>query len=104
MEETGEGIVERRPKAFDYWAALRAAGFGDVEVDTLETHRMPPSARRVRLRQALQQVRGTVRLAFRPIAWIALSAALALPWRVAHLLLLTAQGGNLLVRARKPRA
>jgi SAM-dependent methyltransferase/uncharacterized protein YbaR (Trm112 family) len=103
MEETSEGIVERRPKAFDYWAALRAAGFVDVEVDTLETHRMPPAARRQRLRQARAQVRGAVRPLLRPVAWIALSGALALPWRIGHLMLLTAQGGNLLVRARKPR-
>ncbi len=102
LEETQEGIIERRPKVWHYWLALRRAGFQKICIDTFETHHASPLQVYnwiVAVRHNLGQV---VRRRYKPLVWLAFSAALALPPRLAGQITLYLNGGNLLLRATKP--
>jgi SAM-dependent methyltransferase len=102
MEETRVGIVERRPKSFNYWWELRRAGFVDVMVDSPDTYRIPPAQTRARLREARQSATARIRPRYRHLALLALTLLQAAPQRLVDFVLLGAQGGLLLIRGRKP--
>ncbi|MCU0494743.1 MAG: hypothetical protein MUD01_24415, partial [Chloroflexaceae bacterium] len=42
LEEVDVGIIERRPKVWQYWWACRRAGFAHISLDCTTTFRAPP--------------------------------------------------------------
>jgi SAM-dependent methyltransferase len=101
LEETHEGIVERRPKVVEYRRSLRASGFDHVQIDVFETYRTGAVAVYGWIIQARQNVADAIAPLLRPVAWLVLSALLALPHRWAARLMLYLNGGNLLLRGTK---
>lgn len=101
LEETHEGIVERRPKVFEYWRSLRATGFENVQIDVYETYHTQAVQVYGWIVQARQNVVDAVRLLFKPVVWLTLSGLLVLPHRWAARLMLYLNGGNLLIRGTK---
>lgn len=102
MEEPKMGIVERRPKVFDYWLALKRAGFVRIQIDSTETYGRDAAGVRAALRNAREKMSATIRPHYRPLAWLGLGLLQLLPASLAQSLLLCAQGGRLLIRGRAP--
>jgi ubiquinone/menaquinone biosynthesis C-methylase UbiE len=102
LEETRHGIIERRPKVFQYWWAFRRAGFNSIAIDTSDTYNALDSHIRDWILTLSQEFVGRfgsrygvpVRLFFRFM--------LMLPPRWAAWAILQLRGGSLLVRAVKP--
>lgn len=103
LEEVDEGIVERRPKVFEYWRSARQSGFRDIRVDVFRTFR----ANAIQAYQWIVEVRqitfDQVRPVFKPVVWGALSVVLMLPAFLAAPLIVYLNGGNLLIRGTKPK-
>jgi SAM-dependent methyltransferase/uncharacterized protein YbaR (Trm112 family) len=102
MDECRFGIVERRPKSFQYWWELKRAGFVDVEIDSPDTYQLRPAQTRARVLEARRSASQRIRPRYRHLARTVLTLLLAAPHRLADFVLLGAQGGLLLVRGRKP--
>lgn len=102
LDETRLGIMERRPKVHEYWAALRRAGFSSIRIDTFETMDADPAASRrwaLAVRQRHMQV---LRTRYKPFSWAIMTAVAALPRRLCGALTLAINGGNLLLQGTKP--
>lgn len=102
LEEINEGIVERRPKVFEYERAVKAAGFTQVEIDTFETYAAAPRQIKQWIADVRRHLSKVVRPSYRPMVWSTLYRLSFLPHRLAGQLALHINGGNLLLRARKP--
>lgn len=101
FEETEVGIVERRPKVYQYKRALAQAGFKRVEVDTLETYQATPANLRHWVKTSTTPLTRGIRTRFVPLALLGMSLASVLPpqqqgWWAMNLL-----GGNTLLRGTK---
>jgi SAM-dependent methyltransferase len=101
LEEMQEGIVERRAKVSEYWWSLRRAGFHDICINIAETYNAAPIQIYSWILSARQNLFRTVRRRYKALVWSALSVLLMFPSRWARRLALLANGGNLLIRARK---
>lgn len=101
LEETEEGIVERRPKPYQYKRALEQAGFKQVEVDILETYRAAPGAVRNWVWCATYPLVTSVRMRYKPVAFLGILLALVLPQKQCIWLAMNLNGGNMLLRGRK---
>jgi hypothetical protein len=101
LEETHEGIVERRPKPFEYWRMARQGGFRNIQIDVFETYRTDAVQVYGWIVAVRQKMVDGVRLRFRPIVWLVLSAILVLPHRWAARLAVFVNGGNLFIRGTK---
>lgn len=102
LEEVREGIVERRPKVFQYWWALWQSGFRHIHIATFETHHTSSSEVRKWIKAARHNTCRVVRTRYRPLAWAAFTFALLLPFKWAGQVALHLNGGNLLLQAVKP--
>ena len=102
LEETQEGIVERRPKTFQYWLNLKRAGFAQIQIDTFETYQAPPTQVYHWIKTLRHHHYQTGKSLQNIMAWLAYSLALRLPYRWAARLTLSLNGGNLFIRAVKP--
>lgn len=100
LEETKEGITERRPKVFQYWWAFKKAGFKDIQIDTFETYKASPEQIYTWIIAVRQNFFRLVRPWYKPMVWVFLSSVLFLPPRLAAMLILWINGGNLFIRAR----
>ena len=103
MEEVHEGIVERRPKVFEYMRALRIVGFVDVQVDTFATHRATPEQIRAWQLATRDHLMRVVRPRLRPLAWTLYTGLALWPGWLTGQLALHIQGGNILLLAHKPQ-
>jgi SAM-dependent methyltransferase len=103
LEETHEGIVERRPKTFEYWRSIRQSGFRAVQIDVYDTYRDNAIQVYTWIVAVRQQAVDSVRPLFRPIVWLTLSAILLLPHRWAARLTVHINGGNIFIRGTKPQ-
>lgn len=101
LEETHFGIVERRPRSFEYEIHLRRAGFKCVQVYTYETYNAPPR----QIYDWINLVRVNLSKVAKPpmnsIVWWTLSLIRLLPPRLAARLALYINGGNLLIVGSK---
>lgn len=102
LEETKEGIIERRPKTFQYWSALKHAGFKSVHIDTFETYRATPAQVYNWIRTVRHNHYRAMRSLFKLAVWLVFSLALMLPYSWASWFVVVLNGGNLLIRATKP--
>jgi ubiquinone/menaquinone biosynthesis C-methylase UbiE/uncharacterized protein YbaR (Trm112 family) len=102
LEEVDEGIVERRPKVFEYEQTIKKAGFTAVTVDTFETY----TASSQQIYQWIAAIRHhlvrVVRIRYKPLVWIVFSLLRFLPYKLARKIALYINGGNLLISAKKP--
>jgi SAM-dependent methyltransferase/uncharacterized protein YbaR (Trm112 family) len=101
LEEMHEGIVERRARVIEYWWSLLRTGFNDIRIDTAETYNAASIQIYSWILSARQNLFRSVRRRHKALVWIALSALLVVPGRWAKRLALLANGGNLLIRAKK---
>ena len=101
LEETHFGIVECRPKSFQFERAFTRAGFKHVKIDTYETYDAPPQMIYGWIRTVRSKRTKAVRPRYKPIVWLALTAALLLPPRAAAKLTLYLHGGNLILTGSK---
>jgi ubiquinone/menaquinone biosynthesis C-methylase UbiE/uncharacterized protein YbaR (Trm112 family) len=101
LEETQEGIVERRPKVYQYWWALRSAGFRNIGIDTFETHNASDQQIDAWIGGARDVFMKTVRPIFRPLVWAMYTLPRLLPSQPASFLVLCVNGGSILMRAQK---
>jgi ubiquinone/menaquinone biosynthesis C-methylase UbiE/uncharacterized protein YbaR (Trm112 family) len=103
MEEWQAGIVERRPKVSQYMWSLWKTGFRHIQADTRETYHVEPGY----LREWITARGKEWQKAARPLNKAFVGAAFGLvrwlPYRLAGQLVIHTVGGNLLLRARKPR-
>ncbi|HYN90250.1 MAG TPA: methyltransferase domain-containing protein [Ardenticatenaceae bacterium] len=102
LEETDEGITEQRPKAFQYWWALKQAGFQNVRIDTRETYRTTRAQVSNWIRLARRNLYPAVRTRYKPLAWLVPLLLLALPRTWAGFFMLSVNGANLIIRGYKP--
>lgn len=103
MDEVRVGIIERRPKAHEYWWSLRRAGLRRVLIDTFETLDRSPGGLRRWIRAVRRSHYAAVRTRYKPVVWLLFTLLLPLPRRAASFLALEANGANLYIRATKPR-
>ena len=101
LDEPEEGIVERRPKAYQYKKALVQAGFQKVEVDILETYKATPGAVRNWVWRAAQVLPNTIRTRYKPLALGGMLFALILPQKQCGWLAMNLNGGNTFLRGKK---
>jgi len=103
MEEVQAGIVERRPKVFEYVRAFRNVGFLDVQVDVYPIHRA--TRKQIRAWQLVSRDRMVriVRPRLRPLVWALYSGLALFPGRLTSQIVLHIQDGNILLLARKPQ-
>lgn len=105
LEETRYGIVERRPKSYQYVRSLERAGFTDIALDVAETYRVSRARVYEWIRSARTNLVASVRPRYRPLVWLAYTLALGLPAPLARRFALYINGGNLLLAAaRKPES
>lgn len=102
LEETHEGIVERRAKVWEYWWRFRQAGFRRIQMNTFETYGGSSLQIRSRIVTTRHNLFQSVRRPYRWLAWLVLSSVLIFPSRRAQRLALLANGGNLFIKAVKP--
>lgn len=102
LEETREGITERRPKAFQYWWALRQAGFKAIHIDIAETYDASPAQIYDWIRNAGHNLYQAVGRRHKPFVWLAFRFFRILPCRWAFWLALCVNGGDVFMRADKP--
>jgi len=100
LDETKEGITERRPKVFQYWWAFKKAGFKDIQIDTFETYKATPEQMYTWIVAVRQSLFRSVRPRYKPMVWLFLSFMLFLPSRLAAMSTLWINGGSLFIRAR----
>ncbi len=103
LEETEEGIVERRAYVPEYWRAMRRVGLTNVRIDTFETFNVPGAQIYSWVLDVRRLTFGRVRPRYKPLVWLYFSLALMLPPRLAGQMALFFNGGNLIMRAKKPR-
>lgn len=101
LEEVQFGIVECRPKSFEYERELRRAGFSQVTMDTYETYGASAQQIRQWIREVRRHLFKVVRPRYKPLAWLVLTGTLALPARLAARLVLYINGGNLFLTGVK---
>lgn len=101
LEEPEEGIVERRPKAYQYKKALEQVGFHQVEVDILETYKATPEVVRNWVWCAAYALAASVRTRFKPVAFMGMLLALVLPQKQRAWLAMNLNGGNTFLRGTK---
>lgn len=101
LEEWHAGIVERRPKPFEYWYALRRAGLHSIRLDCTETLGAAPQEIHDWILRVRQHLYEAFRPRNKPFVWLLLSLILLMPPRWAKPLTLQLSGGNLLLRAVK---
>src|SRR5262249_43593968 len=101
LEESQEGIVERRPKVYEYWWHLRQAGFRKISIDTFETHKATDKQIKSWIANARDNLMRHVRPLFRPIVWAAYTVPLLLPSPLAGFFVLCVNGGSILMHAEK---
>jgi SAM-dependent methyltransferase len=102
LDETREGITERRPNVAGYWWHFRKAGFQDIRIDTFETYNTSTSQIYnwiVAVRHSFFRI---LRQRYKLLAWLLFSFLLMLPSKWAGRFTLFINGGNLLLRATKP--
>ncbi|MFN8491956.1 MAG: methyltransferase domain-containing protein [Caldilineaceae bacterium] len=102
LEEVDEGIVERRPKVYEYWRSAKKAGFTKIAIDTYETFEGSPQQIDQWIKETGRHLTKVVRPRYRPIAWSLFHLLPFLPTKMAGQFALYVLGGNLLIRARKP--
>ena len=102
LEEIDEGIIERRPKTFQYYFALKRAGFQNINIDTFETYKSKPAQLYDWIKTLRQRHSQGVKLRYKLLLWLGYTVALKLPYKWAIWLALSIHGGNLFIRATKP--
>lgn len=102
LEESRMGIIERRPSPLEYHRALRRAGFQQVHLDTYETYRTEALHVYTWVLNVRQILSRTVRPLLRPVMWLGLSAMFLMPPRIAGKVTLYINGGDVLIRGKKP--
>lgn len=101
LAETEEGIVERRPKPYQYRQYLQQAGFQNVMVDWYEVYQKQSHERRAWLRKMRWDLLGKVRLRYIPLVWLGLTIACWLPRRQSVQLGMNLAGGSVMLRGNK---
>jgi SAM-dependent methyltransferase len=101
LEEVEEGIIERRPKTFQYRSALKRAGFSHIQIDTFETYRAAPANVYQWIKTLKYAQYQAVRTRYKLIIWLIYTFALILPVQWAVQVALSVSGGNLFIRAIK---
>jgi len=101
LEEPEEGIVERRPKVYQYKKALKEAGFKQIEVDIIETYQATPGAVRNWVWCAAYLLSSSIRTRYIPFAFFGMLLAILLPQKQRGWLAMNLNGGNTLLRGRK---
>lgn len=101
ISETEEGIVERRPKPYQYQQYLQRAGFQDVTIDWYEVYQKSKSELRAWLRKMRWNMLGQVRLRYVPLVWLGFTLACWLPRRQAVQLGMNLAGGSVILRGGK---
>jgi SAM-dependent methyltransferase len=104
LEETTVGITERRPNLFYYTRTIAKAGFEDVKWDISETYHRSPAEIHRWIADAMHILRPKVRTRYRPLVLLTPRFCHLLPHRWAAWLALCFNGGNLFLRAVKPKS
>lgn len=104
IEEVDEGIVERRPKVYEYVRSMHDAGFVEVTVDTFETFHAQPAQIRSWQLATRRELMHTIRPRLRPLAWLVYTGLALFPGKVTGQLALHIRGGSILMQGIKPRA
>ncbi len=102
LEETEEGIIERRPHVLEYHLAFRRAGLAHIRVRSRETFHEDPRTIRTWMCALEANLRSSVRWRWKPVLWAYFRLMQLLPPTWAGLITLYLNGGNLIIEARKP--
>ncbi len=101
LKETQVGITERRPKVFEYWWALKRAGFKGIRIDTFETWRASPFQIHSWIRAVRDNSFRAVRTRYKLLVWLVFTFLANTPSKWAGPVTLYLNGGNLFIRAHK---
>lgn len=102
LEEIQEGIVERRPKVYEYVRSMHEAGFVDVTVDAFETFRGAPAEIRNWQLATRAELMSTIRPRLRPLAWLAYTSLALFPGWLTGQIALHIRGGSIIMQGYKP--
>ncbi len=102
MEELEVGIVERRPKVYEYVRSIHKAGFVEVTMDTFATSRATPEQLRAWHLATRPELTRVARPRLRPLIWMIYTGLALWPGWLTGQIALHIQGGNILVQGRKP--
>jgi ubiquinone/menaquinone biosynthesis C-methylase UbiE len=103
LDEVEQGIVERRPKVFEYWQKTWGAGFRKIRIDTFETYKRSHTDVIAWIKDVRTNLVQHARLRYKPLIWVDLTIISWLPSSWAGALTVLLNGGNLFIRGTKPR-